>query len=366
MNDPRKEPSIVIVDDEPDNVQGLAADLRPILTVQVLEPQELDEPALREGTIFLVDLFLNDWPGRETLPPGAQVFDGVALAAVIRAHARHERRPPPIIALNTGHAGDFSGLPAEIREHAIARANNLEWVFLKNDSQSAVPTDRRVAELAEAQRRLPAEWREAAAEADLLRLLSASESELGEVLDAWPPIREVNADSAGVAMLRWLLHRVLPYPCFLLDERHVAARLGLSCASLRAAARRDDKLGQALLRCAYEGILAGFDGPRWWRSRVEAMLWELSPSRALPATFEALQKLSDVPLERIEMPNGVVVLGADYVPRSNPVDVAQAVRIRLDDWPPYAEDAWASIDDARTDSRLRERVLPLDRPRLEA
>ncbi|MEX2193915.1 MAG: hypothetical protein WD844_01395 [Thermoleophilaceae bacterium] len=365
MNDSAREPFVVIVDDEPDNVQGLAADLHKTLAVQVLEPQELDEPALREGTIFLVDLFLTDWPGREELTPGAQVFDGVALAAVIRAHARNARRPPPIIALNTGHAGDFSDLPVEIREHAIARANNLEWVFLKNDSRSSIPTHERVAELAEAQRRLPRDWREAAAETDLLELLGARESELDEILDAWPPIREVNTDTAGVAMLRWLLHRVLPYPCFLLDERHVAVRLGLSCSALNAAAEGGSKLAEALSRCSYKGVLAGFDGPRWWRSRIEEMLWELSPSRDLPTTVAALQALSDVPLERTETPNGVVVLDADYTPRPEPADVAEAVRIRLDDWPPYAEDAWASIDDAREDPRLRDRVLPLDRARLD-
>lgn len=365
MNDDGRDPFVVIIDDEPDNVQALAADLRRTLTVQVYEPQELDEPALRDGTIFVLDLFLKDWPGRDQLVPGAQVFDGVALAAVLRAHARHTRRRPPIIALNTGHAGDFSHLPAEIREHAIARANNLEWVFLKNDSRSAIPTHERIGELADAQRRLPREWSEAAAEADLLQILSARRSELGEILDAWPPVREGNADNAGVAMLRWLLHRVLPYPCFLLDERYVAARLGVSCASLSAAAVGSGKLAEALSSCRYSGVLAGFDGPRWWRSRLEEMLWELAPGRDLPATVDALQALSDVSLERADTPNGVIVLDADYVPRSEPVDLARAVRIRLDDWPPYAEDAWAAIDDAREDPRLGDRVLPLDRARLE-
>ncbi len=122
MNDDNAEPFVVIIDDDPDKVYALATDLRASLAVAVCEPGELDEPTLRGGTIFLLDLFLEDWPGREVFPPAAEVLDGVALAAVIRAHARHDRRPPPIIALNTGHAGDFSDLPAEIREHAIARA----------------------------------------------------------------------------------------------------------------------------------------------------------------------------------------------------------------------------------------------------
>lgn len=365
MNSVDREPLVVIVDDEPDNVQGLAADLREALAVHVVEPNELDESALRDGTIFLVDLFLEQWPGRAELTPGAQVFDGVALASVIRAHARYAKRSAPIIALNTGHAGDFSGLPMEIREHAIARANNLEWVFLKNESRSSVPTHERVAELADAQRQLPTTWSDDAGEAEIVRLLDADPAELADILDAWPPIREVGKDTAGVAVLRWLLHRILPYPCFILDERHVAVRLGLTCHSLHDVLISDGKLAEALERARYSGILARFDGPRWWRSRTEAMLWELSLDGLVPAATDDLQAFTDATVERAEPANGVVVLSADYTPRPDPVDVADAVRIRLDDWPPYAEDAWASVEDARQDRRLRDRVLPLDRERLE-
>jgi len=234
MSDTTREPCVVIIDDQLDNVQNLASDLRKgNLEVETTEPHQLGEVALREGTIFLVDMFLTEWPGRNKLRPSAQVFDGIALAAVIRAHARHADRPIPIVALNTGRADDLSELPLEIREHAIARAHNLEWVFLKNDSPSPVPTHERIAELADAQRRLPVTW------------------------------------------------------------------------------------------------------------------------------------TADTGFERAATPNGVIVLSADYTPRQEPVDITKAVRIRLDDWPPYAESAWAAISDALEDPRLRDRVLPLDRPRLE-
>ncbi len=237
-------------------------------------------------------------------------------------------------------------------------------MFLKNDSRSPAPTYQRVAELAEAQRRLPREWSEAAAETNLLTVLSAEATELGEILDAWPPIRETNTETGGIAMLRWLLHRVLPYPCFLLDERHVAVRLGVVRASLNAAIEAGGQLAESLGRCRYAGILAEFDGPRWWRTRIESLLWDLAPTRDPTAVFEALQGLSELPLEQARTPNCVIALDADYVPRNEPVDLASAVRIRLDDWPPYAEDAWAAIDEAREDGRLRDRVLPIDRARL--
>jgi len=366
MSDTTREPCVVIIDDQLDNVQNLASDLRKgNLEVETTEPHQLGEVALREGTIFLVDMFLTEWPGRNKLRPSAQVFDGIALAAVIRAHARHADRPIPIVALNTGRADDLSELPLEIREHAIARAHNLEWVFLKNDSPSPVPTHERIAELADAQRRLPVTWTADTGEAELLSVLAATEDELTEILDAWPPIREVGKDTGGIAVLRWLLHRILPYPCFLLDERHVAVRLGMTRPSLTKITQGTNKLALALEGCRYKGILSGFEGPRWWRSRLEAMLWQFSPNGTLPATTDDLESYSDTGFERAATPNGVIVLSADYTPREEPVDITKAVRIRLDDWPPYAESAWAAISDALEDPRLRDRVLPLDRPRLE-
>ena len=364
MTPPRKDTLVVLIDDERDQVQWLHDDLAGELDITLVEPDGLTDDLLSRGMIFLIDMFLDEWPGREEQEPAARVFDGIALAAVIRSHARKVKRPPPVVALHTGHAGDFSDLPDEIREHALARAHNLEWVFLKQGSRSGIPTPERVLALADAQTRLPKWWPEESGDNELLRVLGAGVEELGEILDCWPPSREVGRDTAGTAVLRWLLHRILPYPCFLLDRRHVAARLGITCGSLNEAFSGGGALAEALGRCAYAGILAAFDGPRWWRSRVERMLWELSPDGALPATTDDLQHHTLLNLIPAATRNGVVALRADYTPAEEPVDVSEAVRIQLDDWPPYAEDAWAAIADAREDARLSRRVLPLDRDRL--
>lgn len=188
---------VVIVDDELGKVQALAADIGERCSVAPTEPWQLTEALISEGTVFLIDLFLRDWPERDRLPASARVYDGIALAAMIRAQARHLVGRTPIVALNTGHAGDFSDLPREIREHAIARAHNLEWVFLKNDSVSPVPTHERVFELLDGQKRLPAHWNADSGEQQLLTVLDAAAEELSEVLDAWPPIREVGRTPPG-------------------------------------------------------------------------------------------------------------------------------------------------------------------------
>lgn len=362
---PLPQPDIILVDDVRDQVLDLARNLRDQkLVVAVSEPENLTETQIEQGRVFLLDMFLTEWPGRESFDPGAQVMDGIALAGVIRARARDDKRPPPVIALNTGHPEVVAELPNEIREHALARAHGLEWVFLKGSSVSNIPTAVRVADLARAQQQLPLEWRDERAEEQLRVLLCATSEETTEVLECWPPIREVGRATAGVGVLRWLLHRILPYPCFLLDERHVAARLGITVASLHAAVAEDSDLAAALRGCSYTGALAAFDGPRWWRSRVERMLWDLSRASGLPAGPAALEVHAGIALDRSATSRGVVVLKADYTPHELAADVRDAVRIQLDDWPPYAEEAWALIKDAVDDDRLRERVLPLDRERL--
>jgi len=360
-----KRPLVVLVDDETSQVDWLRRDLTDAEAVEValVEPQNLTETLICEGGIFLLDMFLKDWPGREEFDPAARVYDGIALAGVIRAQALREKRPAPVIALHTGHADDFSSLPREIREHALARAHNLEWVFLKNDSRSEVSTPDRVIELAAARERLPGRWLAEAGDDELLAVLGGTPDELSEILDCWPPNGEVGRDTAGIAVLRWLLHRILPYPCFLLDQRHVAARLGITCASLAQAAEAGGALGKALQDARYAGVLASFDGPRWWRSRVERLRWQ-SGAGPRPAGVNELRLQTAATLEPAAAENGVVVLAPDYTPREDPVPVYDAVRIRLDDWPPYAEDAWAAIEDVAEDARFAARVLPVDRDRL--
>jgi hypothetical protein len=359
-------PLVVLVDDEPPQVDWLRQDLDDARAVDValVEPENLTEAHLREGGIFLLDMFLKTWPGRDKVAPAARVYDGIALAGVIRAHALREKRPAPVIALHTGHAGDFSSLPDEIREHALARAHNLEWVFLKNDSRSEVPTPDRVLALAAARERLPDQWPAEHGNDELLAVLGASPDELGEILDCWPPNGDVGSDTAGIAVLRWLLHRILPYPCFLLDQRYVAARLGMSCTSLGAAAKAGGELGAALEDARYDGVLATFDGPRWWRSRIERLRWQFATGPR-PGGAAELAAHTSAALEPASAENGVIVLASDYTPRQDPVPLAHAVRIRLDDWPPYAEDAWAAIEDVAEDKRFAARVLPMDRDRLD-
>jgi hypothetical protein len=62
----------------------------------------------------------------------------------------------------------------------------------------------------------------------------------------------------------------------------------------------------------------------------------------------------------------VVVIGGDLARSSTFVEVEETVRVRPDDWPVFADDAFARRDEARDDPGLRALVDPVDRPLLDA
>jgi hypothetical protein len=81
--------------------------------------------------------------------------------------------------------------------------------------------------------------------------------------------------SNGMAIIRWLLHEVLPFPSFLLDERYVAARLRIEPESLRTilVAKKPARIRRELEPFEYLGLLHDFSGRRWWRAGIDSWLW---------------------------------------------------------------------------------------------
>ena len=140
------------------------------------------------------------------------------------------------MALYTGQARDISGsLPIEVRGHALARLHDVEWVFEKQDADAASA----IISLAQGVERLPGTWptdpEEALAELrGLLNLGSEAYAEAAwdDVLTCHPPVHELSEASHTLALLRWLAHRILPYPTFLIDEFHLATALYLDPQTL--------------------------------------------------------------------------------------------------------------------------------------
>ena len=360
--------SIVIIDDHPEEQRALAAALGSALAAalgsalaaalgsalvaRTLHPQDLTIEDLYNADLVLVDLRLKYWPTRDAqLEIGLSPEDGIALAGVLRAQTERGASPTTTAyALHSAHLDDIAtDSPLDIREYVLARAINLEWVFRKRDEQG--DQIRKIRSLANAAGRLSGPWRSTdgggGAETDVSKLLSLDRRTKWWVR-AWRDIEschlqtdEISLKQGGLTFLRWMLHRIMPYPCFLWDDLTLAARLGYTVESLRDALARDGSFRQVLNPTQYRGILDDFDGRRWWRAGVEALLWDLADGNATRESIESTLSPEETRiLEPIQLDHAVVVVDKTFRRLEEFVSIHEAVRLQPKDWPPYADQAW--------------------------
>ena len=357
-------PTICIVDDEPDRLRALNDEFAPTADLHITHPEDLRDGDLAGAHLVLVDYILKEWPTRDHQILALQPLNGLGLVAVLRNHVQERLRPnaPTAFAIHSGHLGDLSpGMPPQALPQAIARSQNLEWVFPKNDVSALVL---QASSLARAVQALPPDWslddigQNPSVAQKLIDLPTEEAWSLRaweDVEDAHPPIHELSEWTHGLAFLRWLLHRILPYPCFLRDQQYLAARLHVSVDSLKGALGAKGALWDALQPFLYTGILDDFLGPRWWRAGIEAYLWEATRGRSFDP--DAIQRvLGDVhgtPLEQVPYVHPVVCLDGDLLPLPELCDNDRAVLIQPDDWPPYADQALALKKSTQENPRLQ-------------
>lgn len=372
-----KKPSVLIIDDRLDEARFGENTLKGVGKVRVRAPDDVTEADLVGSSVVLIDHRLEDWPGRDSLESVClKPQDGVALAGVLRSHLeRHHGDTPVAFALYSGQLSDLTPSRGPLlREHTIARLTNLEWVFAKKQTPRGVTFPEQVAALALAMAELAAKRVSSQPEAtwSLRKLLSTPPSSrwvnraMEDVEECHPPYRDLATDSRGLSIVRWLLHRVLPYPCFLLDERYLAVRLRVALPSLRAALSGDERFRRKLGSVGYSGILAGFLGRRWWRAGVDALVWNLTGGD--PFAPDALRKAVTSKLSKTLRPlrvvDPVVTLDEHLSPTDDVAELAECVEVQPDDWPPYAERAWLRIEDAAGDQLASALVMSRDKARL--
>ena len=367
-------PGILVVDDEADDLRyALELILGGAANVKVLHPSHVEREDLEDAHLVLMDYRLDHWPEREAQSPAFEVRTGLGLAAVLREVA--DRQTPDRLTAVALHTGHLSEVGRTIRPphsgHVVARLNNLEWVFEKSEANPY----KRAVQLAMATQRLQGDWpaESSASEARAREFLDLDdEAEWAgrawrEVRECQPPLYELAGGSHGVLFLRWLLHQIIPYPCFLWDIDWVAARLRIPEEDLRRLMMSDSDLARDLRRLKYTGILAGFLGDRWWRTAIEDYAWELAGgSSGEPAEFRRrLRARAGEPLELVLPRDPVVCLDREFRPRgvASPED---AVRVRPDYWPSFADPAWMDVETVRGDPELSAMVEPLDQYRLAA
>lgn len=361
---------ILVIDDHPEQLEPIAR----TFGGDVLHPDAVSAQDLADVDLCVVDFVLDDWPGREaTTAPLLKPLDGRALIEIIRAHVSDDRRPVGFV-LTTAEPDRLApGLVREKRESVLARLNNLEWMISKDTHPDVFIVQ--IQALSDAIASLPDSWPESPGTAmrEVVSKLLQLNPERAWADVAWeslfachPPIHGLSISSHGLAFVRWLAHRIIPYPTFLIDDLGLATRLGITVESLQAAFHADDEFVASFSEMQFEGILNSLSGRRWWRSAVEYLLWEWTEGNPFSSDsiFAAISQRTEASITRLTDTDSVVCLDADLRP-VNICSSIEAVRVQPDDWPAFADPAWASIELLKSGnaSLLRSLVVPSDESR---
>lgn len=365
-------PPILLIDDDDQSANAVRTVLQSVTKPVIRLPNDVSDSDLKRAKLVLIDFRLERWHERDSLPtPSLQPQDGIALAAVLRSNLRRLNASPTAFALISGKLTELSGSrTANNREHAIAKSIDLEWVFAKGVRHKELAQS--VTSLANAVARLPKKWPNIErSQSTLSRLLAVPNSRswrfraLDELNNSYPPHDILAENSKGIAVLRWLLHSILPFPSFLLDSRYLAARLYLSPIDFRSALEK--RRFNELEEFEYHGLLSDFDGPRWWRAGIENWIWRQTKGR--PFDKCALERLVQTKLSRnlriTQMKKPVVSLDDQFRPSDDLIELSESVQISPDGWPPFADAAWVRLSEAKSDGAIGALVTPPDRVRLD-
>ena len=366
MNNIEK-PFILVIDD----TLGLTdIDLGDRATTSVIHPQEVEQPDLKDADLVLVDYALEDWPERDNLSTiSLQPVTGMALAVVLREQVdQNEKDKLTAFALYTARLRDIKGrFASATAQHVLARLNNLEWIFQKTDPNRYS----RMLLLADAVRELPGQWSEDS-DSRVQQLLDMDKDDESfercwhDVKDCRVPVEELSEGGHGILFIRWLLHQVLPYPCFLWAEHWVAARLRISIETLREVLEGDSDLAKDLNSMRYSGILAGFLGDRWWRGAIEDYAWNLVEGHTadVQQLRDALAERAGMDLDPIKVNPAVVCVDKNWQPIDKFLSPMDTITLHPDHWPSFADSAWMDIETVQNDTTLWPLVDPLDQHRI--
>jgi hypothetical protein len=144
-----------------------------------------------------------------------------------------------------------------------------------------------------------------------------------------------------------------------LDEQQLCVRLRVD--ALEGGEINGPSLVEALSPYQYSGMLAGFGGNRWWRSGVEDWLFNQTEGQLGSPLAVAETAIRHGAVASRSWLRPVIVLNGDLERSTEFAEVDKTVRVRPDDWPVFADDAFALQDVAREDPTLRALVQPADR-----
>ena len=370
------EVNVLIVDDEPDSVSTLGDILANKLGVSVTTryPTDIGREDLQRASLVIVDFVLKNgpWTEHDRFEIGRQPKNGLALAGVLRSHVDNRfdtETRPKAFALLTAEVDRLAYHKPLLdhRLHSLARLNDLEWVFNKQDD--AYQNARAIASLAKAVHRIiTAGFQDATtkprAVAELFGLpadAAKPDSETWEsrawttVLDAYPPINDYYEESTGFSLVRWLLQRALPFICFLLPDFAVAARLNVTKEWLRNEVEVKSAFGTELEKYKYQGLLHDFGLSHYWRIGVEETLGSLGISQPLDwkVTHQQLAPHCNAPPVPTGLAVPIAVLNKHLLYTGTLADLEACDQLSPDDWPAFADAPYAPTSLIESDDGLQ-------------
>lgn len=355
------------------------------LAVSTHHDDDFSDRLKEEWDLILVDEDFGENPGS---PP--KVFDGSSLVGWLRAEARRSGRQLPCVAIFTtqpdlfhnevpavGPARPLGGSFVDLEAY-LAPVLDVEWLFAKNgDDKGRIV--KQIAALAQAHEvARTALGSDGASFEEFVSFLSLPDdtawrqAALSSLERARPPISETAAGGdtfrGPVSAVRWLLQDTLPFPGAFLTDTHVAARLGVTVATLDRLVRDPvEPWSQDLKRCVYEGPAAELFGRRWWTAGIaDASLAVKIAVRAGENAQSAIKTLSGV--ENVAMlgeKDPVVVIDRNLLD-AGIAGAASCVQLRPRGWPPQSEEPWMRIADAASTPWFRHMVDPSDQALLDA
>ena len=355
-------PLVLVIDDEPEKV---ALDLsRDDIKIRVRHPTLVGEDDLVAAHLVLIDHVLEHTTWDPEPPFACWPSDGVGLAGLVRAHLRRLKCPPAAVALYSGALNELAPT-GEMQEHLIAMAFGLEWAFAKDRRTDAPDLDTQVGSLAKAVAQLPRSWSQEDPDKlaqQLQGVLGLKESwsvrAYGDVERCRPPMHQLSEWTSGIAVLRWLLHRVLPYPCLLLGVPDLAVRLRVRLNWLQENLKPGRALREAVEGTRYKGALHDFLGDRWWWAGWDAIMSKESSS-SIRLMHQWLSDTAGSKVDALEIEQPVLTFDEDGTFRSIE-SKKHCVRIQPDNWPSYADEPWCKESDARQEPRLKRLVVSDD------
>jgi len=326
--------------------------------------QEL-ERALKGAELIITDWNLDGMGKRPFLPE-----DGKGLNEVLRA----KRRKNPDNPLYTIFSGKLNDLPDvehhSNRPHILAQDLDADWVGSKDKGREF---RHQVLLLCRARRQLRANPTPPDKIADYWRSLfnlgvdlEWSEEALNDIDRFQPPVQHLYGDARDERIfLRWMTRLVFPFPTFLLDSYEVAIRLRLGPkGASRILLDETSRLSRALLCAQYQGILAGFNGERWWRAGINDWIWRATDGNPYDPerVRETVVTMTDGHCAFLEQRDPVLLRDERGRPMEDDLvaDAPDAVRVQPDEWPASVPWPWARIATVLKDPILRAIVLPDD------